>query len=270
MYPLKTLTFNEFLNHHDLSANLSFDCRIHRMPLIDANFEVEKPYTNILRNDLKPEKPTKEEQKEKFIKKAKKQLTEFNDVVNNLNVHPIKNFFSSKYRKIVSDAHITFDKLRADTTDEMLETHFNTVYDKHKDFKEKEIRIVDQPFRVGDKIYAVCLNSTLLFDNIESFKAVDLREYIITNIRIDYLADSPYIIDDSNRPNVGVSFDLKINQEDQDCVYSNIHVKFNQNEENEYTMSAGYSNLRVYHSKEEAQSTYRSIVEQLKLKLNNI
>lgn len=263
MFKLKKVKIKDFLDDYGLVVSRKFEPNVKTFPLGQCEVKAhDYPYDNFFipengetSNDLLD----KQRLLNHYIKSGQNELARLNESVEKATYSKVKCFFDKDYRAIIDQAHKRIEETRKALTIEALAASFKEDYLKYGDIMEEEVNIIDQPFRNGDKVYAIYLGSLTNFDDVMTRKPIELREYVITKMRIN--DHRRFFLGEKNkgRPDFQISFHAEINQEDKDVCYESSHIDFQQKEDGDFKIQNSYSNLRFYRSKEEAIAEYRSI-----------
>lgn len=269
MFKTKKLTLGEFAKEKDLSVSQIYSTHLTVFPINMCKLEIEEPF--VLISALKPfidEPENKIIAKKRFISDCEVHLNNLEERVADLKVNQFKKLFYSKYRKIVKEVNENIEKIKASLAPESIDKVFEDLYEKNKDYLEQEITVVDQPYKIGDKLYAVFLGGISSFDRINQSKLVKIKEYTIKDLRID-----SRIRKDQDQDPDSLSLDviMKIKQEDNTATnYPEVNIKFVRNKDGNYELSSGYSNLKVFESQVQAQKEAKDIVQTLKYQLDQL
>lgn len=248
MFKIKTMTRGEYLAQFGLytkiSCNVSIDYRAtEKENLLGFNnyvgFTEDEPSRNL---------------EESFYFMIEENHKKNRSSIIDYKPNKVRQLFDKSYREtsklIKKNANIINESFE---DKEDLQKYFDDNYSHLKDVDNKPVQVIDHNFNVGKEIYAISLNGSLRFSDLEDCSQdslITLKKYNITNISLREQLHSEtdfYEI-------------FEVRSESDNGAYNTASFTIKKEKDNgEYRLSSGYSDLKFYQTLEEAKGAIKEI-----------
>lgn len=268
MYKTKIVNRKDFLEEHCYHDNYHFDISLDYSAPIKDDQKLISCNTSIFINKIKKHSVPHDS----FNASVETKIANNDLFLDGKTVNKFKLLTNKEYKNTVNKIkhnHKKIGELLRD--DEFLDELFNEEMTKMVKYPEKAL-VVDHDHKLGGTLYAICLNGSLRFSDFEdnTFQSlIELREYKI--IDIELREKSRYFENniDENEVDFNVTLDLKIIGNTNNA-YERVQCVIKEDKESGlYFLSSGYSDLRFYESKLEAETYLEKIKEQFISKLSS-
>jgi hypothetical protein len=248
MFKIKTMTRGEYLAQFGLytkiSCNVSIDYRAtEKENLLDFNnyvgFTEDEPSRNL---------------EEAFYFMIEENHKKNRSSIIDYKPNKMRQLFDKSYRetsKLIKKNANILNELFENKED--LQKYFDDNYSHLKDIDNKSVQVIDHDFNVGKEIYAISLNGSLRFSDLEDGSQdslITLKKYNITNVslREQHHSETDFY----------EIFDVR--SESDNGAYTTASFTIRKEKDNgEYRLSSGYSDLRFYQTLEEAKDAIKEI-----------
>ncbi len=266
MYKTKIVNRKDFLEEHCYHDNYHFDISLDYSTPITDDQKLINCTTSIFINKIKKNSVPHDS----FNASVETKIANNDVFLDGKTINRFKLLTNKDYKNTVNKIqhnHKKIGELLRD--DEFLDELFNDEMAKMVKYPEKSL-VVEHDHKLGGTLYAICLNGSLRFSDFEdnTFRSlIELREYKV--IDIELREKSRYFEDNINKNEVdfNVTLDLKIIGNTGNA-YDRVQCTIKEDKESGlYCLYSGYSDLRFYESKSEAEVSLAKIKNQFISKL---
>ncbi|MBM26303.1 MAG: hypothetical protein CL760_11655 [Chloroflexi bacterium] len=248
MFKIKTISRGEYLAQFGLytkiSCNVSIDYRAtEKENLLDFNnyvgFTKEDPSRNL---------------EESFYFMIEENHKKNRSSIIDYKPNKMRQLFDKSYREtsklIKENAYFINESFE---NKEDLQKYFDDNYSHLKDIDNNTVRVIDHDLNIGKEIYAISLNGSLRFSDLDDgsqSSIITLKKYKITHVSLREQSHS-----DTDFYEI-----FEVHSESEDGAYTTASFTIKKEKDNgEYRLSSGYSDLRFYQNLEEAKSAIKDI-----------
>lgn len=268
MYKTKIVDRKDFLEEYSYHDNYHFDISLdYSVPIKDEE-KLINCNTSIFINKIKKHSMPHDS----FNASVETKIANNDIFLDGKTINRFKLLTNKNYKNTVNKIQHNHKKIgELLRNDEFLDELFEQEMAKMVKYPEKSL-VVDHDHKLGGTLYAICLNGSLRFSDFEdnTFRSlIELREYQI--IDLELREKSRYFEDsiDKNEVDFNVTLDLKIIG-DTNKAYDRVQCSIREDKESGlYFLSSGYSDLRFYESRLEAETELGKIKNQFISKLSS-